>query len=118
MHARTLGCVGGGDREVWVVHVWAVQCVHVRCAAHLQVHCAAEQPMSAILRFVVCDEGQGGREVAFETVVMGVLRPGYRSIPLRACESGTKIEQCALLVHVTLGTEELLAAGGAAINMP
>ena len=48
-------------------------------------------------------------EVAFETVVLGILRPGYRCLHLRSLR-GTRIQLCALLVHIDIGTEVNLFA--------
>ncbi len=44
-------------------------------------------------------------EVAFATVVLGLLRPGYRSVPLRS-KHGTHIRLCSLLVHIELADDE------------
>ena len=43
------------------------------------------------------------QEVAYETVVLAALRDGYRSLELRSSSRGTKIELCALLVHIKQG---------------
>jgi len=72
-------------------------------AAHFEqkVHCLAAEPMQTILRIAVMD---GDHEVANATAVLGVMRPGYRSIQLRS-RQGTLIELCHLLVHIELGSE-------------
>ena len=44
-------------------------------------------------------------QVAFETVVLGVLRPGYRCLQMRSARFGTRIRLTALLVHVQIGDE-------------
>ncbi len=43
-------------------------------------------------------------QAAFETVVLGLLRPGYRILPLRS-KHGTRIRLCSLLVHIELADE-------------
>lgn len=43
-------------------------------------------------------------EVAFETMSLGLLRPGYRCVQLRML-TGTRIRLCTLLVHVELSDE-------------
>ena len=68
------------------------------------MHLLAAEPLETILRVAVID-GSDGAEVAYEAVVFGSLRPGYRSIPLRS-RLGTYIEGCALLVHLDLTVEE------------
>ena len=69
------------------------------------VHCLAEQPMETVLRVVVEDELPGAeqRVVAYETVVLGALRPGYRVLHLRS-PLGTRIDGCVLAVHIAIGT--------------
>ena len=62
------------------------------------VHCVAAEPDETILRLSVSD---GDTEVAYECVLVGVLRPGYRCIPLRS-KLGTRIELCYLVVHISL----------------
>eukprot|EP00965_Chrysotila_dentata_P016027 530638-Pleurochrysis_carterae.AAC.1 len=42
-----------------------------------KVHCVAAEPKETVLRLTVIDE-DFGREAAYETVVLGVLREGYR----------------------------------------
>ena len=41
---------------------------------------------------------------AYETMVLGLLRPGYHAIRLRS-PLGTHIEGCSLLVHIEIGSE-------------
>ena len=78
------------------------------CAAFEQVvHCLAAEPRETILRLVVLD---GETELAYETAVLGALRPGYRSFQMRSIRTGTRIELCSLLVHITLGEEKNLWA--------
>ena len=62
--------------------------------------------MQTVLRLAVHD---GGELAAYATVVLGVLRSGYRCVPLRS-PLGTPIEMCSLFVHVDIGTEENLWA--------
>ena len=68
------------------------------------VYCLASEPAHTVLRVSALDN-QGHvlldsqQEVAFETVVLGMLRPGYRCLELRS-RHGTKIELCSLLVHI------------------
>ncbi len=51
------------------------------------------------MRLRVFDKEQ---EVAFETALLGALRPGYRCFEMRS-RNGTKIELCKLLVHIDVG---------------
>ena len=60
-------------------------------------HCLVAEPMESVLRVALLD---GETEVAYEAVVVGVLRHGYRCIPLRDPTSGSFIDGCALLVHI------------------
>jgi len=60
------------------------------------VHCVAAEPHAVFLRVGVSD---GGLEVAFEIVVLGRLRTGYRVLQLRS-PLGTRIELCRIFVHV------------------
>ena len=46
----------------------------------------------------------GDKEVAYATVVLAMLRPGYRCFHLRS-RHGTRIEMCYLFVHIGRGTE-------------
>jgi len=70
-------------------------------AVNQRVHCIAAEPHATIFRIGVID---GGREVAYETAVLGRLRCGYRVFQLRS-PLGTRIELCYLLVHVYFGIE-------------
>ena len=63
------------------------------------VHCMAAEPTTTILKLSVND---GDTEVAYECIVLGVLRPGYRCVQLRS-KLGTKIEMCFLMLHITIG---------------
>ena len=56
-----------------------------------KMHCLASEPHSTLLRIVVNDDGD---KVAYETAVLGRLRPGYRVFRLRSM-LGTRIELCA-----------------------
>ena len=67
------------------------------------VHCLATETAHTILRVSVLDREQ---EVAFETVLLGVLKQGYRCIELRS-RLGTKIEICTLLVHLSISELDL-----------
>lgn len=64
------------------------------------VHCLSAEARETILRLVVLD---GDTEVAYETAVLGALRPGYRCFHLRQMTTGTRIELCSLLVHLEFG---------------
>ena len=65
-----------------------------------KVHCVAAEPMATILRLVVIDDE---KEVAYETVVLGALRRGWRALPMRAMR-GCRIDFCCVLIHVAEGT--------------
>ena len=65
-----------------------------------RVHCVAAEPMETILRLVVIDDE---KEVAYETIVLGALRRGWRAVPMRAMR-GCRIDFCCVLIHVTEGT--------------
>ena len=62
-------------------------------AAHFgkKLYCLAAEPRETILRVSVMD---GDTMVAYETVVLGALRKGYRSLQLREPSSGSRIS-CA-----------------------
>ena len=62
-----------------------------------EVHVLAAEPDYTVLRVSVADEGQ---EVAYDTAVLGTLRPGVRCLELRSVKYGTRIELCTLLVEV------------------
>jgi len=61
------------------------------------VHCIAAEPQATLLRIAVTD---GRQEVAYETAVLGRLRPGFRVFQMRA-PRGTRIELCVLLVQIS-----------------
>jgi len=63
------------------------------------VHCLAAEPFQTILRLAVIDAEQ---EVAYETAVLGALRPGFRCVQLRS-KLGTRIEMCYAFVHIECG---------------
>jgi hypothetical protein len=63
------------------------------------VHCVAAEPKATFLRIQVTD---GGREIAFETAVLGRLRRGYRVFQLRDA-LGTRIEIAYLFVKISHG---------------
>jgi len=65
------------------------------------LHCLAAEPKQTLLRVSVHD---GETLVAYEALVLGVLRPGYRCIQLRS-RCGTPIHLCSLLVHIEAGEE-------------
>ena len=44
-------------------------------------------------------------EVAFETAVLGILRPGYRCFSLRSPRFGTRIRLASLFVHIEKAEE-------------
>lgn len=43
--------------------------------------------------------------MAYETAVLGMLRPGYRNFHLRSSRYGTRIEMCTVFVHISFGVE-------------
>lgn len=65
------------------------------------LHCLAAEPRETILKVTMTD---GESEVAYETAVLGTLRPGYRCFQLRSLH-GTRIRLCSVLVHISLGDE-------------
>lgn len=65
------------------------------------VHCISAEPHTTFLRVGVTDRG---REVAYETSVLGRLRCGYRVFHLRNL-LGTRIELCYLFVAIRTGSE-------------
>jgi len=71
------------------------------------VHCLALEPEQTFLRVAVLDhcEAEAGVEVAFETAVLGRMRPGYRCLQLRN-RLGTRIELCYLLLKISRGEED------------
>ena len=77
------------------------------------MHCLAAEPLETLLRISVQDdvkvtkhsaeaEHHYERDIAYEALVLEALRPGYRCLPLRSNRSGTPIDMCCLLVHVTI----------------
>mmetsp|Transcript_66801 Transcript_66801/g.110997 ORF Transcript_66801/g.110997 Transcript_66801/m.110997 type:complete len:260 (+) Transcript_66801:3-782(+) len=64
------------------------------------VYCVAAEPHETFLRLAVSDKEH---EVAFETAVLGRLRPGYRVLRLRD-PNGTRIDLCYLLLRISFGT--------------
>ena len=77
------------------------------------VHCLAAEPYASFVRVGVTDRRH---EVAFEVVVLGRLRCGYRVLLLRGL-SGTRIELCYLFVHVSMGTEANLFISPRQLNI-
>jgi len=65
------------------------------------IHCVAAEPHATFLRIGVSD---ARKEVAFETLVLGRLRQGYRVVQLRSL-LGTRIELAFLLVRMRLRSE-------------
>ena len=63
-----------------------------------QLHCIASEAAHTVLRLSVLEREH---EVAYETMLLGCLRPGYRSVEMRS-RLGTKIEICRLLVHLEI----------------
>lgn len=61
-------------------------------------HCLLAEPWEALLRVAVLHAGEV--ELAYEAVVAGALRTGYRCLPLREPASGSLIDGCALLMHI------------------
>jgi len=70
-----------------------------------QIHCVAAEPHTTFLHVSVSNGGQA--EVAYEIVVLGRLRHGYRVLSLRNL-LGTRIELAYLLIRVNFGTEQNL----------
>ena len=64
-------------------------------------HCIAAEPDTTFLRVSVAD---GKHEVAYETLVLGRLRHGYRVLTLRHVSTGTRIELAYLFVRISFGT--------------
>ena len=70
-----------------------------------EMHALAAEPRETILRVVVLD---GDTEVAYETAVLGALRPGYRCFQMRHVKTGTRIRLYHLLLttyHLPLTTD-------------
>ncbi len=64
-------------------------------------NCVAAEPYATFFRVGATD---GGREVAYESAVLGRLRRGYRVFQLRGL-LGTRIELCYLLVKISFGRQ-------------
>ena len=64
------------------------------------VHCIAAEPHETFLRVSVHDDKWC--DIAYEVVVLGRLRGGYRVVQLRG-RLGTRIELCCLLVRISFG---------------
>lgn len=75
-------------------------------------HCLAAEPGATLLRVSVHD---GDALVAYEAVVLGALRPGYRCLPLRS-RQGTPISLCSLLLHIETGEEPNMWAEARALR--
>ena len=78
----------------------------LNAAFNKRAHCVAAEPQHTFLRFDVID---CGREVAFETAVLGRLQRGYRVFQMRGAH-GTRIELCFVFVHISFGQEPHLWA--------
>ena len=65
------------------------------------IHCVAGEPDATFLRVTVTDNG---RDIAFESAVLGRLRRGYRVFQLRG-PLGTRIELCYLFARISVGSE-------------
>ena len=63
--------------------------------------CVAAEPHATFVRVGVTDSG---REVAYESAVLGRLRRGFRVLQLRGL-LGTRIELCYLFVKLSFGSE-------------
>ena len=66
------------------------------------IHTFSTEPRETVLKLAVLDNDQ---EVAYETIVVDLLRPGYRCVQLRTQHTGTKIRLCNLFVHIDLKSE-------------
>jgi len=71
------------------------------------LHCVAAEPDATFVRFSVADRG---REVAYESAVLGRLRRGYRVLLLRLPKTGTRIELCYLFVRISFRSEANVGA--------
>jgi len=67
-----------------------------------EVHCVAQEANATILRVGVTE---GRKEVAYESVVLGRLRPGHRVLQLRSSATGTRIELCCVFIRISFGVE-------------
>ena len=64
-----------------------------------EVHCVAAEPHATFLRIGIME---AGRELAFESAVLGRLRGGFRVFQLRGI-LGTRIELAYLFVRISFG---------------
>ena len=74
----------------------------INAAFSHSAHCVAAEPLATFLRVAVTSDS--GRDVAYESAVLGRLRRGYRVFQLRGL-LGTRIELCYLLVKISFGSE-------------
>eukprot|EP00966_Prymnesium_polylepis_P044181 1024063-Prymnesium_polylepis.2 len=74
----------------------AVESSGMNAAFAEPLHCVAAEPHSTILSITVSDDG---REVAYDTAVLGRLRRGYRVFLMRSL-LGTRIECCYVFVRI------------------
>jgi len=79
----------------------AVESNGLNAAFRETVHCITAEPHTTFLRVSVAD---GKHEVAYETVVLGRLRHGYRVLTLRHVATGTRIELAYLFVRLSFGS--------------
>ena len=82
----------------------------------LVVHCLAAEPAETIVRFSVQDGAthsdsshahNHAHDLAYEAVVLDGVREGYRCLPLRSAQKGTRIDMCCILLHVSMSEVEL-----------
>lgn len=66
-----------------------------------KLHCIAAEPGETFLRVGVVD---GGKEVAYESVVLARLRPGHRVLQLRSL-LGSRIELAYIFVTISIKSE-------------
>lgn len=62
------------------------------------VYCLTAEPETTFLKVIVLD---GDAEIAYEVVVIGLLRPGYRCLQLRS-KFGTPIDLCYVMLHISI----------------
>lgn len=87
-------------------------CIAACEARRRTFHCLAAEPRETVLRVSVHD---GETLVAYETVILGTLRPGYRCLALRS-RLGTPISLCSLLLHIEAGEESNMWAEARALR--